>query len=145
MTSAGHKHWIRPVIAFSAFYFLVGFVFSEFDLWAGSNYLKALSNPLAFLISGGAFAIHIGYEHFRLRSTALITAWHTSLAVALGGFALAVKANIHDLLEPAGYRPRMLIALAAWPLLTGVPAFIVALVVAVILRVTTAAKGSSHD
>ena len=51
-------------------------------------------------------------------------------AVAFGAFALALAANIHDLGSASGYRPRMLIALVAWPLLTGVPAFIVALVVA---------------
>ena len=53
-----------------------------------------------------------------------------SAAVALGAFALALAANIHDLGSASGYRPRMLIALVAWPLLTAVPAFIVALVLA---------------
>ena len=55
---------------------------------------------------------------------------HASVAVAVGAFALALVANIHDLGSATGYRPRMLIALVAWPLLTAVPAFIVALVVA---------------
>jgi hypothetical protein len=76
------------------------------------------------------FAAHIAHEHFRLHNTPRPTAWHTSLAVAFGAFALAVAANIHDLGSASGYRPRMLIALVAWPLLTAVPAFIVALVVA---------------
>ena len=140
MKSTAHRLWIRAVIAFSAFYFLVGLVFSKLVLWAGSNYLKAISNPLALLIFCGALAIHIGYEHFRLNSAPLMTAWHTSLAVAIGGFALAVKANIHDLLAPAGYRPRMLIALLAWPILTAVPAFAVALVVAAVFTVVTRSK-----
>ncbi len=38
------------------------------------------------------------------------------LAVAFGAFALALMANVHDLGSSAGYRPRMLIALVAWPL-----------------------------
>jgi hypothetical protein len=50
--------------------------------------------------------------------------------VALGAFGLALAGNIHDLWSISGYRPRMLIALVAWPVLTGVPAFIVALIAA---------------
>jgi hypothetical protein len=73
------------------------------------------------------FAVHIAYEHFRLRNTARLTAWHASLAVAFGAFGLALVANLHDLASASGYRPRMLIALVAWPLLMAVPAFIVAL------------------
>lgn len=136
MDGSDRRSWIRAAIICGAVYFLVGFIFSEFDLWAGSNYLKALSNPLAFLISGSAFAIHIGYEHFRLHNTPRVTAWHTAIAVALSAFALALKANIHDLGSAIGYRSKMLIALPAWPILTGVPAFIVALLVALGLSLT---------
>jgi hypothetical protein len=82
------------------------------------------------------FAAHIAYEHFRLRNTALPTAWHAAAAVAFGAFARALAANVHDLGSASGYRPRMLIALVAWPLLTAVPAFLVALVVAAGLGVT---------
>lgn len=56
--------------------------------------------------------------------------------VALGAFALALMANFHDLGSATVYRPRMLVALVAWPLLTGVPAFGVALVVAFGLGMT---------
>ena len=90
---------------------------------------------LAFLTSGVVFAVHLGYEHFRLHNSTLTTASHAATAVAVGGFALAVAANIHDLGSASGYRFRMLIALAAWPLLTAVPAFLVALVTAALLAV----------
>jgi hypothetical protein len=63
----------------------------------------------------------------------MITAVHTSVGAAVGGFALALWANIHDLGSAMGYRPRMLIALVAWPLLTAAPAFIIALVIAAAL------------
>lgn len=84
----------------------------------------------AFVLCGVVFAAHLAYEHFRLHSTARPTAGHTSVAVAIGGFVLALGANIHDLGSASGYRPKMLVALVAWPLLTAVPAFVVALVVA---------------
>ncbi len=73
------------------------------------------------------FAAHVALERFRLRNSPRSTAWHASGAVAVGAFALAVVANIHDLGSATGYRPRMLIALVAWPLLAAVPAFVVAL------------------
>jgi hypothetical protein len=53
-----------------------------------------------------------------------------SAAVALGALGLALAANIHELGSDSGYRLGMLIALIAWPLLTAVPAFVLALVVA---------------
>lgn len=109
-------------------YFVLGLTPSV--LPASSHTWTLVWRWLAFLLSGVAFAAHIAYEHFRLGNRARKTAWHASVAVALGGFALALAANLHDLGSASGYRPRMLIALAAWPLLTAVPAFLVALAVA---------------
>ena len=86
---------------------------------------------LPFPASGVAFAIHIGYEHFRLLNSPRITASHAALAVALGAFLLAVAATVHAVMVPS-HAPywRHLLALVAWPLLTAVPAFVVALVAA---------------
>ena len=130
MNVAGHKQWIRAAILLGAVYFVVGFAFAAFARWAASNQMRVTWNRLAFLISAVAFAVHIVYDHFRLINTARLTAWHTSVAVALGAFGLALSANIHDLGSASGYRPRMLIALVGWPVLTAVPAFFVALVAA---------------
>lgn len=52
------------------------------------------------------------------------------LFAALGG----VGANVHSLATGAGRRPLLLIALVAWPVLTAVPAFLVALAGATALR-----------
>ena len=87
----------------------------------------------AFVVSAVVFAAHIAHEHFRIRNTSGLTAWHASVGVAFGAFALALAANIHDLGSASGYRHRMLIALVAWPALTAVPAFVVALVAAAVL------------
>lgn len=82
---------------------------------------------LAWLISGAAFAAHIGYDHFRLRSSPVRTALHTSLAVGLGAFVLAAAALIHAQVSGSSRERALVFALLAWPLLTGVPAFLVAL------------------
>jgi hypothetical protein len=124
------KRWLPAVLLLSAVYFVIAIVFGELASRAASDSLRETWNRLAFLVSGIAFAAHIAYEHFRLGNGPRITASHTSIAVAVGAFALALKANIHDLASASGYRPRMLVALVAWPLLTAVPAFFVALLVA---------------
>jgi hypothetical protein len=130
MDASDGKRWLRAVLLLGAVYFVIAIAFGEFASRAESNSTRETWNRLAFLASGIAFAVHIGYEHFRLGNSSRVTASHASIAVALGAFALALKANINDLGSASGYRPRMLIALVVWPLLTGVPAFIVALVAA---------------
>lgn len=130
MNDSGRQQWLRRVILVGVLYAAVGLASSAVAGAATSNQMQFFWRLSAFVISGVVFAAHLAYEHFRLCNAAWPTAWHASVAVAFGGFVLALAANIHDLGTPSGYRPRMLIALVAWPLLTGVPAFIVALVVA---------------
>jgi hypothetical protein len=132
MDTAGRKPWIRAAIIVGVVYFVVGFVFSALDPFV-SNQARFVWRLAAWVASGAAYAAHIGYEHFRLNNSPPATALHAAIAVALGAFLLALSANIHDLGSASGYRPRMLIAFLAWPLLTAVPAFLVALVVAAVL------------
>ena len=135
MDDSDRQRWLSTAILVGVHYPAVAIASSALAGAAASNQMQFFWRLSAFIISGVVFAAHIAYEHFRLRNTARPTAWHASVAVAFGAFALALAANIHDLGSASGYRPRMLIALVAWPLLTAVPAFIVALVVAVGLGV----------
>ena len=127
------RRMLGEAILVAALYLAVGVASIALAGAAPSNSMRSFWRLSAFVISGVAFAAHIAHEHFRLRNTARPTAWHASVAVALGAFGLALVANIHDLGSASGYRPRMLIALVAWPLLTAVPAFVVALLVAAVL------------
>ena len=89
----------------------------------------------AWLISAVLYAGHIGYESFRLRNAARFTALHVSSAVAIGGFALAVAATVHSFfVAPNYHRSRFMVALVVWPLLTGIPAFFVALAAAAVMN-----------
>lgn len=133
MDASDRKRWLSAVGLFAVVYFVTATAFGAFARWAALDLARETWNRLAFLACGIAFAVHIAYEQFRLHSSSRTTAWHTSLASALGGFALAVAANIHELASSSSYRPRLLIALVAWPLLTGVPAFLIALVTAAAL------------
>src|SRR5882724_2729996 len=122
--------WLSTVILVGLLYLAVGIASITLAGAAASNQMRSFWRLSAFVISAVVFASHIAHEHFRLRNTTRSTAWHAAVAVACGAFALALMANIHDLGSASGYRPRMLVALVAWPLLTAVPAFIIALVVA---------------
>src|SRR5262245_31400288 len=69
----------------------------------------------AWVGCGAAFCAHIWYEHFRLRSSTFATALHVALAVAFGGFLLAIAATIHAAMV-SSHAPlwQFLIALVAW-------------------------------
>jgi hypothetical protein len=117
------------VILIGLFYALVGIVFA----WPVEH--ARTWRLAAWVVSAVAYAAHIGYEHFRLHNRPNRTALHVALAVALGAFGLAVGANLHSLSvhSTAGHRRLLLIALAAWPAITAVPAFLVALALSTIL------------
>jgi len=134
MNAPDRKPWLAIALLTGLIYFAIAIGFGAFARWAASPSMRVNWNRLAFLASGIIFLVHIGYEHLRLRSSPRITATHVALAVAFGAFVLALSANIHDLWSAAGYRPRLLVALPVWPILTGVPAFIVALIAAAVLN-----------
>src|SRR6266498_831352 len=98
MDASDRRRWLRMAVPLGAVYFVFGVAFAAFASWSASHSMRVTWNRLGFLASAVAFALHIGYEHFRLRNPPLITASHVSIAVALGAFALAISANVH------GYR-----------------------------------------
>src|SRR5436190_7207055 len=108
-------------------YFLIGWSFAlptthaqawRYAFWVGS----------ALLYVG-----QIAYEHYVRRRAPLLVARHAGLASAIGGFGLAVAGMVHDLVTRSEIRPLFFVALVAWPLLTGIPAFVGAWVAALIL------------
>jgi len=123
------------VLLLGALYFILGVAFATLAGGSASNAARVTWNRLGFLISAVAFTLHIAYEHFRLSSSALTTAWHVSMAVALGAFALAAKANVHGYRTGSGHTQLLAFALVAWPLITSVPAFAVALMTAAVLGI----------
>lgn len=127
------RNWRAAAVLVGAIYCALGIAASTIGAAAVPDRVSLLARWAAFLLSGAAFVAHVAHESLRLRSTTLRAAGHAALAAALGGFGLALSANLHDLASPAGYRPRMLIALVAWPLLTGVPAYVGALLFAALL------------
>jgi hypothetical protein len=110
-------------------YLVAGLAFATLAGGAASAQMRVTWRLAAWVISAAAFAAHIRYEHVRLRSSPRRTALHAAMAVALGAFGLAVAATVHAQ-AVSSIRPAYALALVLWPVLTAVPAFIVALAVA---------------
>src|SRR5205085_9171837 len=127
MNTLGRQSWFGTAIVIGASYCVIGVVFA-----LPSNQVR-LWRLAAWVISAAVYAAHIRYEKFRLGNSPRATASHTALAVAVGAFGLSVAANFHELLVASSYRRSLAFALVAWPALTAVPAFVVALVVAAVL------------
>ena len=121
------------VLLVAVAYLVVGIAFAAFSDWATTNAMHLLWRRLAWLVSGIGFAAHIAYGHFRLGNPPRTTAMHASFAAALGAGGLALAANVHEWATASSYRPAIAIAIVAWPLLTVVPAFVVAMVAASML------------
>ena len=115
---------------FAIVYLVVGVFFPN---PSASNKLQFMWRLAAWSICALAFAIHIALEHFRFHDSTSRTALHVAASVSLGAFALAVAANIHALRTGTGNQRLLALALVIWPIIAGVPAFIVALAVAAVL------------
>jgi hypothetical protein len=129
MDASGRLRWLRAVLFVGVVYLVAGISFAALANRAASAQMRVTWRLAAWAISAAAFAAHIGYEQVRLRSSPGTTALHTALAVALGAFGLAVAANVHAQ-AVSSYQPSHAVALVAWPVLTALPAFGVALAAA---------------
>ena len=135
MAPARRLGWVRAALLVGVVYLLIGRVFAlpvdQVRAW----------RLAAWLVSGAAYAAHIGYEHLRLRSSPRVTASHAALGVAIGAIALAVAGMVHALSTGSVIGPAWLLALVAWPLVTAVPAFLVALVAGTVLARLSRTRG----
>lgn len=125
MHAATRARALRIALLVGIFYLTVGTVTAALAR-TGAPRLWGL---VAWGSSAVAFAAQIVWEHARLHTPPRHIALHAALASALGGFGLAAAAGLHAAVTGA-FRFAYVIALVAWPLITGVPAFVVALIIA---------------
>jgi len=131
------RRWVRTAVVAGALYLIAGLVFARLAGSAPSSALRTMWRAAAYIASAAVFAVHIRHQ-LRRGERPLVTALHVSIGVALGACALALAANLHALSTPSANRVRLAVALVAWPLLTGIPAFLVALAATSILKRGTA-------
>jgi len=129
VNASGKYGWLFAVMLFAIVYFLVGFAFPNPPASDPRQFWWRLAS---WFLCGAAFAIQIGLEQFRFRSSPLRTAVHTGASVALAALALAVAANVHGLTAGTGNQRLLALALVIWPIIAGLPAFVVALVTAAV-------------
>jgi hypothetical protein len=123
MAGSRRQPWVRAVVLVGVAYAVIGVVFA----WPASH--VRVWRLAAWLASAAVYAAHIGYEVIELRNQPRRAAFHVALAVAIGALGLAVAANIHSLsiVSTPQHRRLLLLALVVWPLMTALPAFLVAL------------------
>jgi hypothetical protein len=122
------------VLLAAAFYLVAGIGFAALAGAAATHRAVVAWRLAAWAASACAFALHIGYQHSRLRQAPRVTAFHAALAAALGAGGLAGAALLRATATGTG-RPRLLsLALVVWPVMTFVPAFLAALAGAAILN-----------
>jgi len=129
MGESPHQSWVRPAVLLGIGYAFVGVVFA-----VPAAHVKAW-RLAAWVVSALGYAAQIAYERFRLQNSPGSAALHVALAVALGAFGLAVGANIHSLSTGStNQHPQLLLlSLGIWPVMTALPAFLVALGTSMVL------------
>jgi hypothetical protein len=132
MDAPDRLRWARAVLLVGAVYLVAGIAFGTLAGQATSSAMRGRWRLAAWVVSAVAFAAHIAYEQIRLRHSPGTTAFHASLAAALGAFALAVAANVHAQAVSV-HQPSHTLALVLWPVITALPAFVVALAAATAL------------
>src|SRR2546422_6365767 len=123
------RSWVRAMILVAVAYVVIGIVFGAL---ANANHVR-LWRLAAWAASAGVAAAHIWYEHYRLGFSPRPTALHAAGAVALGAFGLALAANVHWLFAATHAQRPPLLALPVWPVITAIPAFLLALAVTAVL------------
>src|SRR5438094_3361933 len=123
------QSWVRTIVLFGIGYATVGIVFA-----VPATHVQAW-RLAAWVVSAAGYAAHIAYERFRRQNSPSVAALHVAFAVAVGAFGLAVSANIHSLAigSASQHRQLLLLSLGIWPVITALPAFLVALSINVVL------------
>ena len=140
MSESPRQTWVYAAVLAGIGYALVGIVFA-----VPTTHVRAW-RLAAWVVSAVGYAAHIAYERFWLRDSPATAALHVALGAALGGFGLAVGANIHSLVVVSSQsRPLLLPSLAIWPIVTGLPAFVVALGLNLVLARVMVSRARSNQ
>ena len=129
MDRPANQRWLQIAIFFALVYPVAGIVFAALASPPASHEMRITWRLAAWLVSAAAFVAHLRYEHSRLHNPPPRAALHVSIAVALGAFALAVWVNVHGYWIASSHKSLVApLALVLFPVLTGIPAFVVALI-----------------
>jgi drug/metabolite transporter (DMT)-like permease len=131
--NARPTRWILAALVAAALYLVIGVVTASLAGSASSLPGRNLWRYAAWVLCLLVFAGHLVRERVHRGFNAWSAALHAAVAVAIGGLALAAAGPVRTYWG-TGTAGRALLALVTWPLLVGVPAFLVGLAGATILR-----------
>ena len=117
--------WVPGALVAALMYPAIGVGFAFLDAPFGVRFWRLA----AWVASAAVLVAHVIYEQ-RRHSPPLRTAWHVSFAVALGALVLAVWVLAFGYVIGARRSSLAPFALLLFPLLSGVPAFVIALLLA---------------
>ncbi len=121
-----NRRWLPAALLCAIVYYaVVGVGFAALAAQASSHRMRTVWRLAAWLVCAVTFAAHVGWEHLRRKNPPTRGALHAAVAVGLGAFLLAAHINVFA--RPGTPRPRLLLALVVFPLVTAVPAFLAAL------------------
>jgi hypothetical protein len=112
--------WVFGALVVGVTYLLIGLVFS-----VPSTPVRAW-RLAAWMVSAVVYGAHITYECVQARNAPRAVALHAAFAAALGALGLAVVGALHSLWTTSAVRPVWFLAFVLWPIITGLPAFVVA-------------------
>ncbi len=123
-----NRSWVGPAVLLGIGYAIVGIAFA-----IPATHVQAW-RLAAWVASAIGYGAHIAHECLVLAHSPGRAAAHVAAGVALGAFGLAVGANLHALSAGAtAHRHLLLLALGIWPIMTAIPAFLVAFIAGLIV------------
>lgn len=125
--------WVSAAFMAGLLYVLIGLVSAAL---AGGVWGPRMRfwRGMAWALSAIVFGVHIARDRLRMRYSATSTALHAALGAALGALGLAISATIHGYAVSSPHLRAVKLSLLIWPIITAVPAFVVALLVGLVLR-----------
>ena len=128
------RSWIRTALVVAVIYAVIGLATVAASRAAGGAGMQTavrVIRVLSWLLSAVLYFLHLIIEN-RSRPKATAAAWHTSAAVAMATLLLALVATARQL-DAGNRRPAVFVAIAAWPILTGLVSFVVGVVLSGLL------------
>lgn len=129
------RNWLALAFLAGIAYVVFGVAFGELAARAGSHQMVVAWRLAAWIASAFVFAAHLLRE-IRVTGSLHQTALRAALGTAIGSFLLAVAAVLHAIWAPPPSQTVTLIrlALVIWPVMTFIPAYLVGLAAAAVLK-----------
>jgi hypothetical protein len=128
------RQWVLVVLVCSLAYLVCGIATADLARAAMSTQARNLWRLAAWAASLAIFGGQLIIEYRNVRGGPLSTALHCTAAVALGAFLLAAAGPVRTHWHTDDRGRMAALSLVAWPLATGVPAFVVAYGIGAVVR-----------